>query len=98
MGFIQFVEFTTSNIDQMRALGQKYQDDTQGKRAGSKGILCADRDTPGRYVVVAQFPSYEDAMKNNELPETQALNQEMAKLADGPASFRNLDVLEVWEG
>jgi len=98
MGFVQFVEFTTSNIDEMRELGRKYQEDTLGQRTGSRGTLCADRDTPGRYVVVAEFASYEDAMKNNELPETQKLSEEMGKLADGPASFRNLDVLEVWGG
>jgi hypothetical protein len=97
MAFVQFVEFTTSNIEEMRELGRKYQEDTGGQRAGSKGVLCADRDTPGRYVVVAEFPSFEEAMKNNDRPETQALNEEMGKLADGPASFRNFDVLEVWE-
>ena len=95
MGFIQFVEFTTSNIDEMRELGRKYQEETAG-RTTSKGTLCADRDTPNRYVVVAEFASYEEAMKNNDLPETQALAEAMSKLADGPASFRNLDVLEVW--
>jgi quinol monooxygenase YgiN len=97
MRFIQFVEFTTSNIDEMRELGRKYQEDTGSQRTSSRGVLCADRDTPGRYVVVAEFPSREDAMKNNELPETQAMNEAMGKLAEGPASFRNFDVLEVWE-
>lgn len=98
MGFIQFVEFTTSDIDEMRARAQRYQDETKDQRSpGSKGILCADRDTPGRYVVVAQFNSYEEAMKNSEAPETQELSADMMKLSDGPPSFRNLDVLEVWE-
>lgn len=97
MGFIQIVEFTSSNIEQMREIGRKYQEDTKGKRTTSKGTLCSDRDTPGRYIVVAEFESYEEAMKNSELPETQALAEEMAKLADGPASYRNLDVIEVWE-
>jgi quinol monooxygenase YgiN len=97
MGFVQFVEFTSSNIDEMRELGRKYQEETGDQRASSRGLLCADRDTPGHYVVVAEFPSYEEAMKNSELPETQAMNEQMGKLADGPATFRNLDVLEVWE-
>lgn len=98
MGFIQFVEFATSNIDEMRELGRKYQEETAGRRTTSRAVLCADRDTPGRYVVVGEFASYEEAMKNSELPETQAMSAEMGKLADGPASFRNLDVLEVWGG
>jgi quinol monooxygenase YgiN len=97
MGFIQFVEFTTSNIDEMRELGRKYQEETEGQRSASRGMMCADRDMPGRYVVVAEFPSYEEAMKNSEDPRTQALSEAMGKLADGPASYRNLDVLEVWE-
>ncbi len=98
MGFVQFVEFTTSNIDEMRELGNKYQEETGNQRTSSRGILCADRDTPGRYVVVAEFPSYEEAMKNSEMPETQAMSEAMVKLAEGPPSFRNLDVLEVWGG
>jgi hypothetical protein len=36
-------------------------------------------------------------MKNNELPETAALAQEMQKLADGPPTFYNLDVERVME-
>jgi hypothetical protein len=41
-----------------------------------------------------EFPSYEAAMRNNDLPETQQISEEMMKLADGDATFRNLDVIE----
>jgi hypothetical protein len=40
------------------------------------------------------FDSYESAMENSGLPETKALSARMAELADGPATFRNLDVLD----
>ena len=33
-------------------------------------------------------------MENSGLPETKALAAHMAELADGPATFRNLDVLD----
>jgi hypothetical protein len=33
-------------------------------------------------------------MKNNDMPETEKIAEGMAKLADGPVIFRNLEVLE----
>jgi len=44
-----------------------------------------------------EFPSYEAAMANSELPETAALSQKIAELCDGPITFRNLDVRSVEE-
>ena len=40
------------------------------------------------------FDSYEDAMANSDLPVTAEFSQRMMALADGPPTFRNLDVLE----
>jgi hypothetical protein len=38
------------------------------------------------------FDSYEDAMQNSALPETDALSRKMLGFANGPATFYNLDV------
>ena len=57
-------------------------------------MLCQDRDDPGRFVNVVFFDSYESAMQNSELPVTQEFSQRMMALADGPPTFRNLDVLD----
>lgn len=95
MKFVQIVEFRTSKIDEMKARGTQYEQETgAGRRA--KGTLVADRDNPGRYMIIAEFDSYEEAMKNSEAPETQQLAADMAKLADGPPTFYNLDVVEVF--
>ena len=40
------------------------------------------------------FDSYESAMANSELPETQASSEVFADLADGPTVFRDLDIIE----
>ena len=45
------------------------------------------------YVVVVEFPSYDEAMANSNLPETGELAAKLASLCDGPPTFRNLDVL-----
>ena len=39
------------------------------------------------------FASYEEAMRNNDLPETAALAEKMQKLSSGPPTFINLDVV-----
>ncbi|HEX6595731.1 MAG TPA: hypothetical protein VF045_02275 [Acidimicrobiales bacterium] len=92
MKFVQIVEFQTSKIDEMRERGRQYEQETGG--GGSRAMVCADRDNPGHYCIIAQFDSYEEAMKNSEAPETQALAADMAALADGPPTFRNLDLME----
>jgi hypothetical protein len=48
-------------------------------------------------MTIVEFPSYEAAMKNNELPETAAVAEAMQKLADGPPTFYNLDLERVEE-
>jgi hypothetical protein len=98
MPFIQIVEFSTSQPEEMRKLSDKYRADTQDKRRSTRAVFCANRDKPGTYAIIAEFPSYEEAMENSNLPETQQLAQAMGALSDGPATYTNLDVVEVIEG
>ncbi|HZR15581.1 MAG TPA: hypothetical protein VFC33_20270 [Acidimicrobiia bacterium] len=97
MGFVQIIEFKTSNIDEIRRIGDEFEQATRGKRTATRMTLCEDRDRPGTYVQMVEFPSYEEAMKNSQLPETQEISGKMQSLADGSATFRNLDVIEMRE-
>lgn len=95
MAFIQLVEFSTTRIDELRQMTDRLRDDANAAGAAAPhASICADRDTPNRYVVVVEFPSYEEAMENSNRPEVTAFAQEMAKLCDGPPTFRNLDVID----
>jgi hypothetical protein len=96
--FVQIVEYQTSQPDQMRKLADEWRAATEGKRSTGRVLECADRDSASTYLVIAEFPSYEAAMKNNDLPETGDFAGRMAALADGPPTFRNLDVENVQEG
>jgi quinol monooxygenase YgiN len=98
MGFVQIMEFTTSRIDDIRALEDEWMQATEGKRTLLRQTFCADRDEPNRYVAIIEFDSYEAAMANSELPETQAAAEQYAALCDGPVRFLNLDVLETISG
>jgi quinol monooxygenase YgiN len=93
MKFIQIIEYTTTKPDEAQAALDKYLADSKGKRLNTSGRTTRDRDNPNTYMNIVEFPSYEDATKNAELPQTQALAEAMMKLADGPPTFRNLDVI-----
>jgi quinol monooxygenase YgiN len=98
MGYIQLVEFSTTKIDQIQELSNKYRTDSQGKRTVQRGTICVDRNSPNHYVVIAEFASTEDGRKNSNLPETQEFAKKMDELVDGPTVFRDLEVVDSWEG
>ena len=71
MGFVQIIEFKTDKIDEVRAMDKEWRAATEGKRTRQpRSLVVEDRDRPGTYLVVVEFPSYEAAMKNSQLPET----------------------------
>jgi quinol monooxygenase YgiN len=94
-GFVQIIQYKTSKFDDMQKLVDKFREQTAGKRTTSRAMVCRDRDNAGQFMTIVEFPSYEAAMKNNDLPETAALAGEMQKLAEGPPTFYNLDLERV---
>ena len=98
MAFIQVIDFKTSRYDEMAAVDQEWAAATEGKRLTRRRIVAHDRENPDHYVYLVFFDSYEEAMANSDLPETSHFAEKMMALADGPATFVNLDVLEQDEG
>ena len=94
MAFIQIMELQTSKLDEIRAAVDEWESATQGKRTVQRSFVCKDRDNPRRHFVIVFFDSYEDAMTNSALSETDALSRTTMRLADGAPSFYNLDVIE----
>jgi len=97
VAFIQIIELVTTRPDDVEALVDEWRASTDGNRTASRGTFTQDRDRPNTYVQIVEFPSYEDAMANSDLPETAGFSKRLAKLCDGPMSFRNLDVRRVEE-
>ena len=100
MEFVQIVEFSSTKIDEIRKLSEQLEVESGTQPGGPESTVAitADRDTPDRYLVIAQFPSYEAAMENSNRPEVSAFAQAMAELCDGPPTFRNLDVVDRRQG
>ncbi len=96
MDFIQIIEFKTDDIDAVQAIDQEWLEVTAGKRTARRQILTRDRNDPDRYLAVVFFDSYESAMENSNLPETQALAAKYQTVTrDGV--FRDLDVISTME-
>jgi quinol monooxygenase YgiN len=99
MAFVQTIAFSTDRMDEMQALMDRSQQEQTDPSPGLVRITVAkDRDHEDRYMVIAEFESYELAMQNSARPETDAMAGEMAKLSKGPPSFGNYDVLSTEEG
>lgn len=99
-GFVQIIEYQTSRIEEVAALGAEFRKQMADKiKEGPKplaGTITADRDRPGYYLSLVEFDSYEAAMEASNRPETQEFFGRLAKLMDGPPKFYNLDVVQTW--
>ena len=99
MGFVQIIEFQTSRLDEVEALGRAISEKLDDGRPSSpsRTVIAADRDRPGYYLNIVEFASYEAAMENSSRPEIGEFAARLAKLCDSPPKFYNLDVREVWQ-
>jgi len=94
MAFVQIIEFRTSNLEATQEVASRWEDATAGKRTARRRILCRDRKEANRYFNVVFFDSYESAVENSNLPETQRFSEEMMSFADGAPTFYDLDIIE----
>ena len=94
MAFVQIMEITTSKYDGIADLDRQWRQATEGKRTLRHEVVARDRNNPHRYVVLAFFDSYESAMENSDLTETQEFSARFGDFTDGPITFRDLDIIE----
>lgn len=100
MAFIQIVEYQTSQIEELQALGKEFREQaaqTEGVAKPIRGWITADTETPGRYLSLIEFESAEAAREASNRPETQEFFGRLSKFMDGPPKFYNLNVMETWE-
>ena len=95
MAFVQTILFTTSRVDEIKAMGDDYEREQGGQAPGFRGSrILKDRDRENAYVIIAEFESYELAMENSQRPETDAFAQRMSELVDGEVTYGNYDVID----
>lgn len=92
--FIQIIEWSSTRIDEVRALGEARRAEMEGEDGPARVTITADRGRPNHYRTIVEFGSYEQAMRNSQRPETGAFAQQMGELCDGPPTFHDLDVVD----
>ncbi|MEU2710945.1 ester cyclase [Streptomyces sp. NPDC007205] len=93
MTFVQLIECRTSRLDEMNRLMDDWVEQTRGKRTATHALVGKDRSDAAHIVEVVEFPSYEEAMRNSKLPETDRIFQDMVALCDEMPTFTDLDVV-----
>ncbi|MFF5493127.1 hypothetical protein [Streptomyces aquilus] len=95
MKFVQIIDFETERLDEMEQLLEGARERFEGLEGGpTHRILLKDRDTPGRYLAVIEFESFEEAMRNSERPETSEMAAQMAELCSRAPRFVNCDLVD----
>ncbi|MDN0195184.1 ester cyclase [Streptomyces sp. S.PNR 29] len=93
MTFVQLIDCKTSRFDEMNRLLDSWVEQTKGKRTATHSLVGKDRSDASHIVEIVEFPSYEEAMRNSELPETDRIFQEMVALCEEEPTFTDLDVV-----
>ncbi|MET8766025.1 ester cyclase [Streptomyces sp. NPDC004658] len=93
MTFVQLIECRTSRLDEMNRLMDDWVRQTKGKRTATHAVVGTDRSDASHVVEVVEFASYEDAMRNSNLPETDRIFRGLVALCDEMPTFIDLDVV-----
>lgn len=93
MNFVQLIEFKTRKRDELNRLMDEWEEATGGKRTAKRAVLAQDHEHPGNFYEFVEFPSYEEAMRNSQLPETDQISRKMRSICEEEPTFHNLDVV-----
>ncbi|MEW2398737.1 ester cyclase [Streptomyces sp. NPDC046862] len=93
MTFVQLIDCKTSRFDEMNRLLDTWVEQTKGRRTATHSIVAKDRADASHLIEIVEFPSYEEAMRNSKLPETNQIFRDMVALCDETPTFTDLDVV-----
>lgn len=93
MTFVQLIQCRTSRFDEMNRLMDTWVEQTKGKRTATHSVIGKDRTDDSHFIEIVEFSSYEDAMRNSNLPETGRIYQDMVALCDETPTFTDLEVV-----
>lgn len=92
--FIQLIDSHMSDMDTaLTELQKEWERAADGRHTVRRSITARDRDDETHMVSLVFFDSYESAMENSNLPETDEMAAKMRTIVDD-VSFENLEVIE----
>ncbi|MEV6593283.1 ester cyclase [Streptomyces acidicola] len=93
MTFVQLIDCKTTRFDEMNRLMDTWVEQTKGRRTATHNIIGKDRSDTSHLIEIVEFGSYEEAMRNSNLPETGRIFRDMVALCDERPTFTDLDVV-----
>ncbi|CAL9465874.1 ester cyclase [Streptomyces cellulosae] len=93
MTFVQLIDCRTDRFEELDRLMDQWVEQTRGRRTATHAVVGRDRGDTSHLVEIVEFPSYEEAMRNSKLPETDRIFREMTALCEGTPTFTDLDVV-----
>ncbi len=95
MRFVQTISVDASDEKALAALMTDWHTAEAGRAPGYQGSrLLADRDNRGRYMLIVEFSSAEEAERNNDRPETQQWGDKLSALIGADPAFGNFDEVQ----
>jgi quinol monooxygenase YgiN len=94
MRFVQTISYSTKRPEEIAAMADQYDRESQDAPGLLNTRILKDRDRENGYLIVAEFESYELAMENSSRPETDAFARRMGELVDGEIEYRNFDLID----
>ena len=91
--FIQLIEGHTDDLDALNDLDKEWETAADDRHTVRRSIITTEHGDRTHFVVLAFFDSYESAMENSRLPETDAMAAKFASLVKD-LGYRDLDVLD----
>ena len=95
MTFVQITSFHCTDPSGLRDIEDEWLAATEGRRTLQRETFLVDRNDPTHFMTINEFESYEAAMQNSSLPETDAMARKAAVLLIGQPTYYNLDIVKV---
>ena len=94
MHFTQHIVVETDDPSALADLLYEWNRDQAAEAPGYVGgRLLAFRDKPRKFVLEAEFESWDHAQKNNDRPETQKWAEALNEIVSGEPKYENLNVV-----
>ncbi|OIJ99140.1 ester cyclase [Streptomyces colonosanans] len=93
MTFVRLIDCRTRRFDEMNRIMETWVEQTRGKRTATHSVIGKDRSDASHFIEIVEFPSYEEAMRNSHLPESEKIFRDMVALCDEMPTFTDLDVV-----
>lgn len=95
MTFIQITSFHCNDPSALRDIEDEWLAATKDRMTLQRETFLVDRNDPSHFMTINEFDSYETAMQNSELPETDAMARRVAALLDGEPTYYDLEVVKI---